>query len=57
MARNLTIEEKVMNRIMPCTGAHPSWGEEVMTMDDVEVDVRCESVGNITSDNRERMGK
>jgi hypothetical protein len=28
-----------MKRIMPCMGAHPISREEVVTMDDVDVDV------------------
>ena len=28
-----------MNRLMPCMGAHPPKGKEVVAMDDVEVDV------------------
>lgn len=45
-----------MNLLMPCTGAHPAPGEEVMAMDDVDVNVSPESV-NSTSNLEERMSR
>jgi hypothetical protein len=45
-----------MNLIMPCIGAHPASGEEVMVMDEVEVDVGRVSISSISS-LRERMGE
>jgi hypothetical protein len=44
-----------MNRIMPCTGAHPPLGEEVMPVEEVDVDVGHSSVDN-TPEKKERMG-
>ena len=44
-----------MSLVMTTSGAHPEPREEVMAMDDVDVNVGCESVNN-TSDLRERMG-
>jgi hypothetical protein len=38
------------------TQAHPPSGEEVMTVDDVDVDVRTLSIGK-TSNHRERMSE
>ena len=54
--RHAQIEEKRMERKMPCTQAHPSSGKEVVSMDDVdvEVDVTRASVCP-TSDLKERM--
>jgi len=48
--------EKGMNLTMPCMGAHPAPGEEVMVMDDVDVNVCRVSVSSI-SHRKERMGK
>ena len=48
--------EKGMNSTMPCMGAHPAPGEEVMVMDDVDVNVCRVSVSSI-SHRKERMGK
>jgi hypothetical protein len=48
--------EKGMNSTMPCTGAHPAPGEEVMVMDDVDVNVCRGSISSI-SDLNERMGE
>lgn len=43
-----------MNRIMPCSAAHPPLGEEVVTVDEVDVGVGHGSVDN-TSHTKERM--
>jgi hypothetical protein len=45
-----------MNLTMPRMGAHPTPGEEVMVMDDVDVNVCRRSVSSI-SQPKERMGK
>lgn len=45
-----------MNLIMPCMGAHPTNGEEVMVMDEVDVHVGQVSINSISS-LRERMGR
>jgi hypothetical protein len=45
-----------MNWIMLCMGAHPTSGEEVMVMDDVDVHVGRMSISSIFS-LRERMGE
>jgi hypothetical protein len=50
-----------MNRIMPCPGAHPPVGEEVVEMsrrlhdDDVEVDVVVERLSTAPARRKERM--
>ena len=48
--------EKGMNLMMPCKGAHPAPGEEVMVMDDVDVNVCRVSISSI-SYLHERMGE
>ena len=53
--RESVYEENGMNLTMPCTGAHPAPGEEVMGMDDVDVAVCLKSISSITH-LRERMG-
>jgi hypothetical protein len=53
---NRLYEENGMDMTMPCTGAHPAPGEEVMVMDDVDVAVCLKSVSSI-SHSKERMGK
>jgi hypothetical protein len=47
-----------MNLPMPCIGAHPGSGGEVMGMDevDVAVDVACMSIDR-TSNSKERMSE
>lgn len=45
-----------MNLIMPCMGAHPASGEEVMVVDEVDVHVGRVSINSI-SNLRERMGR
>jgi hypothetical protein len=45
-----------MNRIMPCTTAHPHLGEEVVTVDPVDVGVGNGSVDN-TPHTKERMSR
>jgi hypothetical protein len=51
-------EERMMNRIMPCMGAHPPGGEEVVVMSlrvyasDVEVDVGQERLSTTPPENR-----
>ncbi len=45
-----------MDMIMPCRGAHPAPGEEVMVMDEDDVAVCLKSVSSI-SHSKERMGK
>ncbi len=45
-----------MNLIMPCTGAHPAPGEEVVVMDDVDVNVCRVSINSIFGP-KERMGE
>lgn len=45
-----------MNLTMPCMGAYPAPGEEVMVMDDVDVNVCRESISSISYLN-ERMGE
>ena len=45
-----------MNSMMPCMGAHPAPGEEVMVMDDVDVSVCRGSISSI-SHLKERMGR
>jgi hypothetical protein len=45
-----------MNLIMPCIGAHPARGEEVVVMDDVDVCVGRVSISSIFS-LKERMGE
>ena len=45
-----------MNSMMPCMGAHPTPGEEVMVMDDVDVNVCLGSISSISTLN-ERMGE
>ena len=42
--------------MMPCTGAHPAPGEEVMVMDDADVNVCRGSISSI-SYLYERMGE
>jgi hypothetical protein len=47
-----------MELIMPCTGAHPDSGKEVMAMDDADVEVDVRSVvAQITPRPKERMSK
>ena len=45
-----------MNQAVIRTGAHPPSGEEVVTVDDVDVNVRTLSIGT-SSDQKERMSK
>jgi len=45
-----------MNAMVPCVGAHPAPGEEVMVMDDVDVNVCRGSISSISYLN-ERMGE
>jgi len=45
-----------MNGTMPCLGAHPIPGEEVMVMDDADVNVRRGSISSIST-LTERMGE
>lgn len=45
-----------MNQAVIRTGAHPPSGEEVMTVDDVDVNVRTLSICN-PSGQKERMSK
>lgn len=45
-----------MNGTMPCMGAHPVPGEEVMVMDDADVNVRRGSISSISA-LKERMGE
>jgi hypothetical protein len=48
--------EKRMNGTMPCMGAHPVCGEEVMVMDDADVNIRRGSISSISA-LKERMGE
>lgn len=45
-----------MNLIMPCMGAHPAPGEEVVVMDEVDVSVGRVSISSIFGP-KERMGE